>query len=263
MLTLQALATGSKSARLLWTDQAGVTTYKVLRNTTATPGPQVGTVLAGAGGIYNDHADPTGLTPATTYYYWLADQNDTLLTAATAVTTAVLPTKEGTVRVVQDAISAWVRGATGFADTNVMWADQQDTKPLKPFVLLTMWGPRPGGITQWREQANEALGDIETYNVQVDVFADPPTNDPASVDAFQVAADLQHSFDDPSVASAFNVAGIGVGEVQGVVDLSVVLETKYEQRAMLEFGVNVGSSFPISVPFTIDTVAPPVGTVTN
>lgn len=263
MLAVQALATGSKSTRLLWTDAPGVTTYKVLRNVTATPGPQVGTVLAGAGGVFNDHNDPTGLTPGTTYYYWLADQNNVLLTVATAVQTSVAPVKQGLARVVQKAIQNWVVALTGLDPESVMWTQQDASKPLKPFVLLTYWGPMPSSQTQWREQANEALGDIETYMVQVQVFADPPTSDPASVDAFQMAADLRHSFDDPAVVETMNAAGVGIGSVQGVTDLSAALETKFEQRAMLEFGINVGVSTPINVPYTIDTVAPPVGTVTN
>jgi hypothetical protein len=262
MLALQALATGSQSIRLLWAGQAGVTTYKVLRSATSTPGPQVGTVTAGVG-VFNDHNDPTGLTPATTYFYWLADQNNTLLTAPTAVQTMAQPVKAGLVQTVQDAISAWASTASGLPNGQVIWKDQEADKPLKPFILLSAFGPMPGVIAQYREQDNEALGALEGYTVQVQCINDPPDSTGTIRDVFQMAADLLHSLDDPGVASAFNDAGIGTGTVQGITDLSAVLETKFEQRAMLEFMVNVGSSFPITVPYTIDTVAPPVGTVSN
>ncbi len=59
-----------------------------------------------------------------------------------------------------------------------------------------------------------------------------------------------------------SVAGIGVGTVNDVNDLSAALETRFELRAQFDFYINLASVLAVSGPI-IDTVASVDGTITD
>ena len=242
------MVTGSKSLRLTWTDQPGVSAYQVYRSTTSVqPGSPIATVAPGTQ-VFNDHGNgnpATGLTPNTAYWYWVADQNAALLAGPLTATTSPAAVKGPLYKDVQDALSAWVGGVTGFS--SVVWADQNFDKPALPFALLDTFGPTSGGMTSSLEQANEALGQMQTWTVTVQVFTGVPDSSGSVQDAFQYALDLRASQDDPSVTAALSAAGVGIGERQAVQNLSATMETEFQRRAVFDFDINVRNVYPLTM----------------
>lgn len=253
----------SKSVQLIWDiNTAPTESYKLYRNTaddfaTATLVATIANTIQ----IYNDY----GLTPDTQYFYWMTrvlEGGESAPGASVAVTTLPTPVLAPTVRDIQDAIQDIVSDVMDLDPEKVIWNDQSGSRPMKPFIVLELVGPLKGAEIQWREQAGEALGDLQRFKVTAQIFTEVPDQGATITEAFQLAVNLRAQLDAPSVRQAMRDAGIGIGEVQDVQNFSGLLETKFERRAMLEFSINVKTTFPITTGYTIDTVSAPTGTVT-
>ncbi len=80
--------------------------------------------------------------------------------------------------------------------------------------------------------------------------------------AMTIAQRLKSSLGANLWRDPLSAAGIGVGTVNDVNDLSAALETRFELRAQFDFYINLASVLGISGPI-IDTVASVDGTITN
>lgn len=147
---------------------------------------------------------------------------------------------------IKDALFDWAKAASGLDDQQIMWEMDEGTKPTKPFIGLNLIGPRkvmgrdylsvpdPDALPK----ESSMLQGAREFTVSVNVYADPENN----VDVNQLATDLQTSLEIQQLADALSDAGIGVGEVGEPIDLSELLETKWERRAQFDFKINVASN---------------------
>jgi hypothetical protein len=138
---------------------------------------------------------------------------------------------------IKQALYDW---ATPQAGLPVIWLYQKGPKPTKPFITLNIIGPqRVAGRDDFRVESGgtgQVLEGQRKFNVSVNVYADDG-DDPISV-----ADDLATSLQLPTVYELLHTKNIGVGEIRNVIDLSQLLDTKYERRAQFDFDIFVASN---------------------
>lgn len=136
---------------------------------------------------------------------------------------------------IQKALYDWaVRNST----YQVVWLYESGPKPEKPFVSLNLVGPYKMGTN---DNLGVPEGETELkirgqrkFSVSVNVYGNEST--------LQSASDFQTSLDLPEEIEILNVANIGVGDIRNVIDLTQLLDTKYEHRAQFDFDIFTGSS---------------------
>ena len=256
---LSVIPTGSHDARVKWQDEPGDTSLQVFRSpdNLFTHAVLIGTVLQGVG-YFNDHA----LTPATSYFYWLVGVPSGASYGPVEVTTAATPVKGTLTRDIEDAIFAWVQSVVGpgIPDSGIVWRFQSDPKALKPYILLYLGPPVKVPSRDHSQNFGESMGGDRQYRVTVEAYTDCPDPEGTIIDANQYISDLEASLDDDNVASVLDAAGIGIAQTFAPVDLSTLLETKFERRVSFDFYINVASNYPVVPAPSIDVVSPPQGT---
>lgn len=80
--------------------------------------------------------------------------------------------------------------------------------------------------------------------------------------AMKIAQRLASSLGQAVYRDALSLAGIGVGTVHDLNDISAALESRFELRVQFDFFINLASVLGVSGPI-IDTVASVDGTITN
>ena len=157
------------------------------------------------------------------------------------VTTPALPTAVPATLDLMKALAAWAMAAVSNYSPapSVVWLDQLPPKLTKPFIGLNIRGPFSATGIGWQEQLGNATGISAFYTVTVEAYTDAPTRDGATLDAAQFISDLRLALDDPELADQLNQAGIGVGPINAPVDLSQLLDTKFERRMAFDFEANV------------------------
>jgi hypothetical protein len=162
---------------------------------------------------------------------------------------------------IQDALQAWASSVVG-AQIPVIWALGGGTRPEKPFVTLNIRGPIKVPAIDHLEDDLKTLGGSRQYTVTCEVLTAVQDSTLKWEDAMQYAANLVASLDDPAIDDLLYAAGIGVGEIFVVQDLSQLLDTKFERRASFDFHINVASNYTIADLPVIETVKAPVGILT-
>ncbi len=244
---LTGRATGSQQARLQWTDPAGATGFQIWQNivdvfgtaTALNPNPAIGDE------VYNVH----GLTPVTDYYFWIVPTGGTE-SASVKVTTDAAPVRQPDERALRKALVDWAKAGSRL---EVIWLDQNGPRPPKPYVGLNIFGPRKEASTDYPTDKGEAISGMRAYTVSVHAYVNPPEFDTTHPDASQILGDLTNFLEHPDALDALNEAGIGVGEVNSVQDVSSALETKFERHFNFDFEIHVASKMPIQVQ-TVETV---------
>jgi len=120
----------------------------------------------------------------------------------------------------------------------VVWLYEPGPKPEKPFVSLNLIGPYKIGTN---DNFGVPAGEVELkisgqrrFSVSVNVYGNDST--------LQSASDLQTALGLPAEIDFFNVANIGIGEIRNVIDLTQLLDTKYEHRAQFDFDIYTASA---------------------
>lgn len=230
---VQAALAARNKVTLTWTDGAGNAFYRIYQNTANDFGTAslVGFALQGA-----EQFLVGGLAFATDYWFWVVGEDAAggLATEAgpATATTDAAPSDQLIISAIQDALYDWAYAVTG---GTVVWQYGAGSKPGKPFVSLNLVGPRRTGFT---DHIKKLAGDLDfrqegmrEFTVSVNVYDD--------ADAQTWATMLQASLDNDIYIDQLQGEKIGIGLVGGVSDLSQLLETKYERRALFEFVIFV------------------------
>ena len=149
---------------------------------------------------------------------------------------------------IRTALAAWVMKALGTDVSGVVWYPWPGTKMPKPYVMLRIVGPAKVGRDDFD---GSILSGQRRFTVTVNAYGDSPNEidqDGGVQDRegpIGLVARLQTSLEDPSVVEALYAAGIGVGEIMEAVDLSELLDTKFEARAAFDFHMFAASNVAV------------------
>jgi hypothetical protein len=168
-------------------------------------------------------------------------------------------------QVVEDALRAWVKTATGLDDSHVYFANQQVAQPSDgPFITIlvatngvTLGLPeitRTTDLTQplGKEVAQDGLS-IWDLSVTFQAFAENTVSYPVpsfpivlptgqGITAVELLAKVQLALNLESVHGALNAAGISPYEYGTIRRVDAVIETYWEGRAILEMKCYVSDS---------------------
>lgn len=138
---------------------------------------------------------------------------------------------------IMQALYDWATLQTGHP---VVWLYQNGPKPAKPFITLNITGPqRTAARDDFRVESggiDQVLEGQRKFNISVNAYAEDDG------DHISIADDLATSLQLPSVYELLYTKKIGIGEIRNVIDLSQLLDTKYERRAQFDFDIFVASN---------------------
>lgn len=151
-------------------------------------------------------------------------------------------------------IAAFIQAVTGQGQQGqpVTWAYdfQQAAKPLKPYAVYKITGPRKiGGLDEIRGvQMTDDQGDLEFTPAGDPIMSDfylvgereyTVAIECASNDEFatELSTNLETALEQPQFVSILEANGYAVRGIVGVQDVTALLvdSTKYERRVILEF----------------------------
>lgn len=171
---------------------------------------------------------------------------------------------------IEQAIVAWVTGNTSLNSQHIRWAYPDAVIPSRPLLVLT-WQDRdnPVGISVQdavmpvvgNPSATQAWQHSRTHTLQIDWLALVPTSKTGANDWAPAAlGTLLRTLQLDSVRSAFLAAGIGLQGISAVQDLTSIVETSYESRAIAQITINTVDQ-TLEQAGKITTVLPPTGTI--
>lgn len=141
---------------------------------------------------------------------------------------------------IENALRAWVKTATGFADGKVIWSAQNGPRPDGPFVALTLGAPvalgqdeithnfdagRPDG-----SKIEHVVRGVRELSLEVAVFDADVVGDASAI---ALVSKLQTALRLPSVRDALNAAGLSPIST-ATQNLAAVLGNDFEGRANLD-----------------------------
>lgn len=152
---------------------------------------------------------------------------------------------------VEQALRLWIRTATGFDEGHVIYDDQDGARPTKPYAAIHIGDVVPIGIVDpvetvynsgqpnGSEISMRATG-MREFHASISCFTDQTRGDGAAR-AFLARAQTALSL--PSVRDALSLAAVSPFDVGPVQNVSAVLGTKFESRAVLDIGFYTLQSF--------------------
>lgn len=146
------------------------------------------------------------------------------------------------------------------------------TTPTNDAVLQALQAVIPVGVARAWICGNDAASDaaqqeflaieaaIPSGALSVTVDGNMAVQTIEVLDAWTIAGRLFSSLGMPLLRDTLNLAGIGVGSLHPMQDLSGPMETKFEVRVQFDFFINVDEDTPLTTPI-IDTVTSVDGTL--
>lgn len=137
---------------------------------------------------------------------------------------------------IRHALWIWAKDALEgeIPEDQIIWREGSRPLPPRPCVgLKILAGPMRLGATDGLVPVSDSVVDFvgdRKLTISVQTFG---------FDAMQTANDLANSLSRWTVLEKLSAKGIGVGNIQGILDLAAVEETEYEDRASFEFDIFV------------------------
>lgn len=224
---IAAVAESPNSIRVTWEDSDG-TSYVVYGGISPTFGLSS---IRGAAPAGQQALVVRGLNADTLYRFWVfaLGQEPSISdvpVAVSATTEEASPADAMNVTAVRRAIHDFLLGATVLPDECIYWRDEDTLKGGKPFLLLHLAGPVKLGKSDFVQEQDQQ-GQRE-FTLVVEARSDEKE------EAMQLALDVQAAFDDPLLVEVLDAQNIAVMAVDPAQDITVPLETKYEQRIRFE-----------------------------
>lgn len=146
----------------------------------------------------------------------------------------------------QNALIAWVKGATGLDDGHVFMSDQKVQRPADTYIDVKLFHDRPNNcfIDELKHDydTGRPVGQQVQYTVtghrqvlvQVHVYGAPVNDTNANTSAMTLAVKCQLSLRLPTVMAALDVAGLAIVDVGQIQNLAALVNTAFEGRCVLE-----------------------------
>lgn len=171
---------------------------------------------------------------------------------------------------IEDALQAWAVRASGLPAASVRWADQDATRPQPPFVELRLdheGGGAPVPEQQTIDNPTPSAGQEilintithEDLTLTVHAFTAPTVG---ANSARALASRMKAQIASETEIGIFDDAGIAIVETGPVQNLTAVLETKSEGRAVFDVRLRVADGFTEATTY-VETVDIPTGTITS
>lgn len=174
---------------------------------------------------------------------------------------------------IETALAAWAASASGLATSKVLWGLQGVAVPAppdRPYVRLT-WGARDlpvgNGVRDEARTASTALGTrtvvhFRTHVLSLGYFAAVPTSAAGASGAAAAAlGSMLRNLQLESTRATLAAAGLRLVSVSDPQDVSAMLETGFETRAVVDLEFMTADTTTEQVG-KISTVDGPAGTVT-
>lgn len=144
---------------------------------------------------------------------------------------------------VEDVLLVWVKRATGYADGQVIWAEQSGSRPLDNIVTLKIAGVR--NYTDYPELATDT-DDSRPPGTEVRMTAVIPKIITVTVTAYgsqtignaasySILSACQTAALLPSVQQVFEDANIAFWQAGSIQNISLANHTRFESRAACDF----------------------------
>jgi hypothetical protein len=161
----------------------------------------------------------------------------------------------------EDALFAWVKGASGFSEEQILWLDQDGPRPAGQHIGLRLGADAPLGsapeLTHDYDAGRPAgaeivctVKEVRELSVTVQVFGGATTTSNAPR---AIAGKLQTALGLPTVREALGAAGLSVFDRGRVLSVPEVLDADFEARAVLTIRCYVADDAEESTTF-IETV---------
>lgn len=143
---------------------------------------------------------------------------------------------------IENALRSWVRVASGFDDSAVIWDNQNGSRPARPFITLHLEGPLALGAV---DAVTHKYSATRPAGAEIEIKAEGPRELTLSIQCYglspigsdsprAVLSRVQTKLGLPSVKDALGAAGVSVFDKGRIQDLSEILDTGFEARALLE-----------------------------
>lgn len=142
---------------------------------------------------------------------------------------------------IEDALTAWVRTASGLADGKVIFAEQDVPEPALPYVTVRIGPVLPVGqdeLSTTTDLGRAAGQEIEMkvtgvreFSVSIQSHTDQTTGAGTSRETL---AKIQTSLKLPTVRDGLNAVGLSPFDIGQIQNVSLLVQTKFEHRSILE-----------------------------
>jgi hypothetical protein len=142
-------------------------------------------------------------------------------------------------KTIESTLRAWVRDHSGLSEAQVVWAEQASVRLATPFITLRLGDlARVGGLDEVRQayDENAAAGQEVSLTVvgrreltlSIQCFGEACDSPRAILSRVQTALSLE------TVMAAFEEVGISCFDEGTIRNVTLLQETDFEQRALLE-----------------------------
>ena len=143
---------------------------------------------------------------------------------------------------IENALRAWVKTGSGYADSKIIWVDQNGPRPANDFITLRIGDlVSLGAVDELRVTTNLAnpngseivleVNGLREFTLSIQAFNTATVSTSTSR---EVLSKVQAALKLPSVRALLNAAGLGPFDMGSVKNISALLQTKFEARAILE-----------------------------
>jgi hypothetical protein len=175
-------------------------------------------------------------------------------------------------KAIEDAVLAWVRAGSSYADDKVILEAQGGSAPVGDYIAVKIGGPSGSSsldevrlstdLTQVGQEVEQLVIGQRELGVSVKAFTSKTTGDSSGS---ALLGRVKTAIGLPSVRGALIDAGLGVTDVGDVQDLSTVFGAEFEGRALLEVRFHVVDTASertgyIETVNLTDLTGPPAGT---
>jgi len=172
------------------------------------------------------------LSPDTTYSYYVRARNAAGASPWSLAVTAKTKATSTAYSLSKKQMIAWVRSVTGFDANHVIWANQDVTKPSKPYVTLRTTAFSTTGVAAVYEPNTSGVGKVLTHNeftLSIRFYGNE-SNDPIeNLMALRDSLCYQEKY-----AILQTAAIVFVKELMGPTDISAVTDGNFESRGALD-----------------------------
>jgi hypothetical protein len=151
---------------------------------------------------------------------------------------------------IKSALRAWVRKASGLNDKKVIWSEQSQPRLEAPFITMRLGDFIPLGSADEVTQEYDPLappGSGDTPGEEITITVNGRRSVSLSVQVFgagaqQTLSKVQTSLGLPSVKEGLEAVGVSVYDIGEVQNVTGLLETVFEPRALTNFSLYVSET---------------------